>query len=242
MIPVGWSVGHMRIFAVILLAAVTASQTVELSAQTGTSALRRDHSVEVERIDVVPVQGVPWHGRLISAIGGAALGAGIGFFASQVFRGDWDEEPGRNQVDRPAWAAVGGSIGLAFGLSFPLGGRGLRPDPERVPRNGRRSVTTEELSRQGIRTAHDAVRLLRPEWLRPRGVHIIGESAEQAITVYLDDLRLGGTLTLRDISVETVEVIHFIDAAAATLRWGAGHSHGVIQVIARGGISRDGSL
>ena len=40
-------------------------------------------------------RGASWHARLFSALGGAALGAGVGYFSSQVFRGDWDEEPGR---------------------------------------------------------------------------------------------------------------------------------------------------
>ena len=173
----------------------------------------------------------PWHTRLFSGLGGAALGAGVGFFASQVFRGDWDEAPGRREVDRPAWAAVGGSIGLAVGISFPLGGRGAPPAATRGVRGGRYALTADEFRANGYHHALEAVRALRPEWLNARGIHIIGESADETITVYLDDVRMGGIESLRQLHVQMIRAMHLLDAGAATARWGAGHSHGVILVI-----------
>jgi hypothetical protein len=181
-----------------------------------------------------------WHSRLLSALGGAALGAGVGFFASQVFTGDWDEEPG-HEVDRPVWAAVGGSIGFALGFTVPLPGRGRKPAPAplRGLRGGRSVIAAEDLRGRGVTNALDAVQLLRPEWLTDRGFHVIGEDADDRLQVYLDDVRLGGVRSLRDISVERIQSIHFLDAGAATARWGAGHSHGAILIIAAAGGARD---
>lgn len=173
-------------------------------------------------------------GRVLTALGAGALGAGIGFFASQVIRGDWEDTGG---VDRPVWAAVGGSIGFAVGFSFPLAGQGARPDPSRDLPGGRFVIREEQIRGTGVKTAGEAVELLRPEWLRVRGTHVLGEDADdETIQVYLDNVHLGGLRFLDDIPANTVRSIHFLDAAAATLRFGAGHSHGVIFIVAKGGL------
>jgi hypothetical protein len=178
--------------------------------------------------------GTRWSGRILTALGGAALGAGVGYFASQVITGDWDEQPGED-VSRPVWAAVGGSIGFAVGFSFPLPGRHSAPVLPKRTTSERQRIATSELRATGIRTAWDAVRTLRPEWLNPRGVHIIGERPDDGIQVYLDAVHLGGVRFLHDVPAETIREMRFFDAAAATLRWGSGNSHGAILIIVDGG-------
>ncbi len=177
-----------------------------------------------------------WASRLLTALAGGTLGAGVGFFASQVITGDWEEEPGTKEIDRQAWAAVGGSVGFAFGLTFPLPGRrASRPAPALA---GRRSpITANELQGKGVNNAFEAVQLLRPDWLNDRGFHVIGERPDERIAVYLDGSRVGGTATLREVPTTSIDSIHFLDPAAATFRFGAGHSHGVILIIGRGGQS-----
>jgi hypothetical protein len=166
------------------------------------------------------------------------LGAGVGFFASQMFTGDWDEEPG-HEVDRPAWAAVGGSIGFAVGFSFPIGGRGMAPRERVGLRGGRFELTDDEIStRSGLNHALEAVQLFRPEWLNDRGVNYLA-SPDEGVIVYLDHSRLGNIEMLRTISIPTIRSMHYLDPGAATQRWGAGHSHGVILVIAAGGEQHD---
>jgi hypothetical protein len=78
---------------------------------------------------------------------------------------------------------------------------------------------------------------LRPEWLIERGVNIIGAPLGEGRLVYLDEVKLGGVRFLKDVSAQTIRSMHFFDAAAATYRWGAGHNHGVILIIAEGGTS-----
>lgn len=191
-----------------------------------------------QRADAAVRASSSWPGRVLTALGGAALGAGVGFFASQVVRGDWDDASGG--VDRPVWTAVGGSIGFALGFSLPVGGRGVRPDPSRRLPGGRSVIRADEFRGTGVKTAAEVVELLRPEWLRQRGTHVLGESPDQTIQVYFDDVHLGGLRFLGDVSASTVRSIHFFDAAAATLRWGAGHSHGVIFIVAEGGLPSRG--
>jgi hypothetical protein len=186
-----------------------------------------------------------WHGRILTALGGGLLGAGVGFFASQVVIGDWDVERGVRDVHRETWASVGGSIGFAVGFSFPLRARAEPARPASTS-PARSVITASELERAGVATAHDAVRLLRPQWLRDPGVHVIGEQQcparwtdvpscpDRRLIVYLDDSRLGSIETLKEVNAQNIRTIQFLDGAAATYRWGAGHSHGAILIITAG--------
>ena len=204
-----------------------------------------------ERIPVVPVSfrheldqpsgGKAFHTRLLTALGGAAVGAGVGFFASQVVKGDWDEAPGR-QANRTTWAAVGGSLGLALGFSVGLPGGAVRAEPPRRLPQGRKLLSGDEL-REAVtaKTAFDAVEMLRPEWLNTRGVHVIGETPDESIMIYIDESRLGGIETLHEVNKEIIRTMHFVDPGPATVRWGAGHSHGVILITTTGGYPRTDS-
>lgn len=171
--------------------------------------------------------------RLITALAGGAVGAGLGFFASQVLTSDWDADPDDKGVDRRPWAAVGGSIGFAVGFSFPLTGRRASSRPVRSAPAGRPTITAEELDGTGASTAYETVELLRPEWLTARGFHSIGEDADQRILAYVDDIRLGAVEALTEVNAQDVHSIHFLDPAASTYRWGAGHSHGAILVLTK---------
>jgi hypothetical protein len=119
------------------------------------------------------------------------------------------------------------------GFSFPLTGRG--PAPSVRPTPSHLVITAEEIREVVAMDAYEAVEVLRPQWLVLRPANIIGEPAQQALPVYLDDFRLGDTDDLRGLSVHRIESIRFIGAASATARWGVGNSRGVIQVVTRGG-------
>ncbi len=192
--------------------------------------------------------------RIASAIGSAAIGAGLGFFASQLVQGDWDEVGGSGSVDRALWAVVGGSVGLTLGVRYPVlsGGRGGLSGGG-LPR-GRGHLAGPALRSPGIDTAYDAVVSLRPEWLTIRGnrslaagtdpIRIAGTGAGTQVTgstplisevatiqVYVNGVNVGGIEALRSINVITIDDMYFFDAAAATLRWGEGNPHGAIMVV-----------
>lgn len=93
-------------------------------------------------------------------------------------------------------------------------------------------LTREQIIDTQSRTALDAVRSLRPSWLRPRGS---GTSMRPPpIMVFIDNVRSGASIErLAAIDVESVEEIRWINARDATTRWGTGVAGGVIQVITR---------
>ena len=189
--------------------------------------------------DLVSTSGPSWQSRFWNALGGAALGAGVCYFASQLASGDWEEgDIDRNRQD---WAVAGGSIGLAAGFSFPFFGHGgsMR---HRLRSSSRSLITTEEVREAAANTAYEVVRLLRPHWLNSRTPALIADvrcSANNPVCepisvdkmkVYLDGHRLGGGSTLMDINARNIESIRFFNPAQAVARWGAGNGQGAILV------------
>jgi hypothetical protein len=176
-----------------------------------------------------------WKHRLFTGLGGAAVGFGLGFFASQMNQSDWAETPGQSQVSRGLWAAVGGGVGFAVGFSFPIRGRSQRPDNIMTVSSANRSVIgPAEFLDLSVDNAYDIVRRLRPEWLNSRPPDVFGQSGPQTVPVYLDDFRYGEIESLRGIHVQTISSIRFVSPSVATARWGTGHIAGVIQVITSG--------
>ncbi|HKJ02793.1 MAG TPA: hypothetical protein VJ997_10070 [Longimicrobiales bacterium] len=190
--------------------------------------------------------------RIASGIGGALLGAGLGFFASQIVRGDWQEDGGTYPIDRTLWTVVGASVGLAAGVGFPVGGRGGVPSL-RLP-SGRDHLGTQELDALGLVDAYHAVSALRPEWLIIRGsrslaagtdpVSVGGSGGATTVTgstplisevgtiqVYVNNVNVGGLEELKSIQASEVQHMYFFDTGAATLRWGGSHPHGAILIV-----------
>jgi hypothetical protein len=97
---------------------------------------------------------------------------------------------------------------------------------ESGPRRDRNLITGEELTQTGEReTAFDAIRRLRPAWLRGRGT--------SRARVFVDGVDMGGVNVLRDYRVEQIRECRFVPPADATLRFGIGFAGGVIQVFTR---------
>jgi len=90
------------------------------------------------------------------------------------------------------------------------------------------TLTKEQIAENHFNTAYDAVEALRSNWLRARGTDSFQTPSE--VLVYLDNTRLGGTDTLREIAANTIYYMRFYDGVAATGRWGIGHAAGVIYV------------
>ncbi|HET7275053.1 MAG TPA: hypothetical protein VFI91_07715 [Longimicrobiaceae bacterium] len=93
------------------------------------------------------------------------------------------------------------------------------------------NLTRTEIMDAHVTTALDAVRKLRPGWLRTRGVTSTSTSSE--IAVYLDGIRAGGPSFLRSLPSTSVTSMEFLDASSATQRWGTNHVHGAILVSTR---------
>jgi hypothetical protein len=99
------------------------------------------------------------------------------------------------------------------------------------PSTDRNLITREQLRTQRFNTPYDAVEALRSNWLKTKGTDSFRTPSQ--VLVYLDDIRLGGVETLREIGIDTIVSIRYIDGLAATARWGLDHGQGVIFVSTR---------
>lgn len=89
-------------------------------------------------------------------------------------------------------------------------------------------ITRADLESLSTGTALEIIQAMRPQWLRLRNeMSLMGPND---LVVYLDNANMGGRAALRSISLVNVESIRYFDSAAAYLRWGYGHGHGVILI------------
>jgi hypothetical protein len=95
----------------------------------------------------------------------------------------------------------------------------------------RNVISREEIVDTPASTAYELVQSLRPQWLRLREEFGIGRSND--LVVYLDNARMGGRASLREIGLGSIHSLRYFDPAAANLRWGAGHAYGAILVSTR---------
>jgi hypothetical protein len=113
-------------------------------------------------------------------------------------------------------------------LALPAGGCAARNAnvPDRSDRN---IISQAQIKEHGFITAYDAVEALRSTWLRTRGTNSLNKPTE--VLVYIDDNRLGGVLTLKQVTTSQIIQIRFVDGLTATARWGLDHGQGVILVV-----------
>lgn len=182
--------------------------------------------------------------RVLRIAGGAAVGAWVGYMASQVAVGDWEDD---SAINRSGWAASGAALGISVGLSIPSGrtppSRSRSKAPETAP--GRDMLTGKQLEKVRSSNLYDAIRSLRPEWLRTRGTGSMRETARGSasgtdnieinvrpgiptIRAYLDYSLLGDVDALRSVETSMIGEVRYLTPAEATQRWGAGHLHGAI--------------
>lgn len=104
--------------------------------------------------------------------------------------------------------------------------------PGAAPRINRYVITVEEMRAQNLLHADEAVRVLRPQWLRQRGATTFG--AENGVRVYTDPSiqPLSGLHGLPQ--GRTAAVLYFPPLEAQT-RFGLNHSHGAIAIVLPGG-------
>ncbi|HUG97961.1 MAG TPA: hypothetical protein VMQ83_02140, partial [Gammaproteobacteria bacterium] len=101
------------------------------------------------------------------------------------------------------------------------------------PANSARQIDRDVLSREeilqtGSRNVYDAILALRRNWLVTRGVDSLNNPVQ--VQVYLDDSRLAGVETLRQISVIDLDFVRYYNGREASVRWGLNHGQGAIYV------------
>jgi hypothetical protein len=101
-----------------------------------------------------------------------------------------------------------------------------------APSGNRDLLLREEMDKGQWANAYEAVRNLRPQWLRVRGRDTItGDPG--GVQVLLDDVRLGGVEVLRTLPISGVVYFQFVDGISASQRWGTGFGNGAIFVSTR---------
>lgn len=100
-------------------------------------------------------------------------------------------------------------------------------------RGDREVLFADEIQRTAAVTAYDAVRQLRPEWLRRRGRSSIQNATADVLVVYLNGTRLGNVQMLRSVAIGSVLEIRHLDANDATTRFGTGHAGGALLILTR---------
>jgi hypothetical protein len=108
-------------------------------------------------------------------------------------------------------------------------------DGSRVARNPS-LVSREEIQASTATNIYDLITASRPSWFRQRtGISTAGNvsaiDTDDGIKVYFNQSRLGGVAELRQMELAGVTSINYLDAAAATQRWGTGHTHGAVLVL-----------
>lgn len=98
-------------------------------------------------------------------------------------------------------------------------------------RRDARMLSAEEIKSSSASNLYDVIRSHRPEWLIKRGQTSI--NLEGDIVVYIDNVALGGPESLKSIDVQSVQVVRFLNASEAQMRYGVGHMHGAIVVTTR---------
>ncbi len=75
-------------------------------------------------------------------------------------------------------------------------------------------ITPEEIVSAGASNLYDVVLRLRPGWLTGRGIRNF-DGVTGNVVVYQDDVRLGDISALRDLGLEYVVSLRYMDASAA---------------------------
>jgi len=165
----------------LVLVAVAASMAAapaaaqQRSALDDAAALSLPPAAPAAQAPAAPLRAV--RGRAASrtalhALGGALIGAGAGYLASQVAWSDWDKHSNSEFASRRmSFAVGGGAVGAVAGLVV---GRGSRvagaPPPRRAPSSAlSATVTSDELRASAATTLYEFLQATRPSWLRGRG-------------------------------------------------------------------------
>ena len=102
--------------------------------------------------------------------------------------------------------------------------------------NDTERITLVELNSINVSTAHQAVQRLRPQFLRDRNASAaVTNRTNEAITVYVDDARMGGIDALNQIAASEVVEIRRLSPGEATQKYGSRQMGTVIAVTRKRG-------
>ena len=129
----------------------------------------------------------------------------------------------------PCFHALVVASAVCFGACASPGS----PSPSVSPTmsEARSALGEAELARAGVRTAYQAIRRLRPEYL----AFTRRNGSSDELAVYIDGIRTGTTEALHAIPSTSLREVRRLDAREATTRFGTGHSGGAIIILTKSG-------
>jgi hypothetical protein len=101
--------------------------------------------------------------------------------------------------------------------------------PHQIAPRDAEQLSREEMLKEHFTNVYDAVASLRSGWLTVRGTDSFRQTSQ--VWVYYDENRLGGVDEMRSVMVTSVAGVQHYNGVDATMRWGVGHSAGVIQIL-----------
>jgi len=97
----------------------------------------------------------------------------------------------------------------------------------------RNVLTAEDFENRAEHNLYDLLARIRPNWLRPQGANLV--SGTSPVVVYVNNVRFGGVDALRDMTLDEVERVRFIDGTDAATRYGLNTDGGVLEVTTKRG-------
>ncbi len=110
--------------------------------------------------------------------------------------------------------------------------------PSRPASHDRTRVTGEELVATHAASVYEALRQIRPEFLRSRGISSIQNPVAEVPRVFVDNVEMGDLEYLKLLNPGDVAEIQRLSAEEATTRWGTGYIGGALVVFTHSGAGR----
>jgi hypothetical protein len=122
----------------------------------------------------------------------------------------------------PARQVLGLALAASLAACATVRVASLEPD--------RDYISSAELAHSDAGSVYEAIRHLRPLFLRTRGPSSVLNSSVMGPAVIVDHTVLGGIQELTDIPLKDVQAVRYLAAWDATTRHGPGYANGVIEV------------
>ncbi|HET7228458.1 MAG TPA: hypothetical protein VFJ16_00515 [Longimicrobium sp.] len=130
--------------------------------------------------------------------------------------------PAQAQTDTASAAKVAPAVPAAPAAEAPR------------PRRNRNEITRADMVEKGARNVYDGIRMIRASFLRPSRSLSSSTQQNPVIAVYRDGALAGGTGVLRDMAVESISKIEYVEPSDAVRRFGNDAAGGAILVTTGG--------
>jgi hypothetical protein len=119
-----------------------------------------------------------------------------------------------------------------------LAAQDTAPRPPRPPKSSSTLITSDDIDdvRSSVANGYDAVKLLRPRWLRTDVLRLPGARGtlqRQEVHVFLDDRDMGDLEYLRSIPADHIFTLRFMSMAEVGARFGPTNGPGIVVTLRR---------